>query len=102
MESLNEKNDSYKELSIGIFTQPHAMMITVDDTGMGISDKNMKHIFENGFSTKGNSKKENRGNGLYLINKLVKKYNGNINVESETGEGTSFTIELTEEVDENV
>lgn len=102
MDSLNEKSDNYKELSIGIFTQPHAMMITVDDTGMGISKENMEHIFENGFSTKGNSQKENRGNGLYLINKLVKKYNGNINVESEIGEGTSFTIELTEEADENV
>ena len=29
------------------------MIITVDDTGSGISSENMERIFENGFSTKG-------------------------------------------------
>ena len=93
MDSLNEKNELPKELTVGIFTKPHAMIITVDDTGNGISEENREKIFENGFSTKG----DGRGTGLHLIKQLIEKHNGTISVESEEGVGTSFTVTLTDE-----
>lgn len=93
MDSMNEKDSPPKELTIGIFTSPHAMIINVDDTGMGISDKNIDRIYKNGFSTKG----ENRGTGLYIVHSLAEKYSGTVSAESEIGVGTSFTITLTDE-----
>ncbi len=92
LDALNSANVPTKQLSIGIFTQPHAMIINVDDTGMGIPDEIRNDIFTNGFSTKG----EGRGTGLFIVNELIKKYNGTISVESEKDNGTSFTVTLTD------
>lgn len=93
MDSMNQNTELPKELSVGIFTNPHAMIISVDDTGTGIPPENQKLIFENRFSTKGN----NRGTGLFVVNNLIKKYNGTISVESEQDAGTSFIVTLTDE-----
>ena len=69
------------------------MIITVDDTGNGISAENTERIFEYGFSTKG----DGRGTGLALVRQLAEKHNGTITVDSEPGTGTSFTVTLTDE-----
>lgn len=90
MDSMNEKNEPPKELTVGIFTEPHTMLITVDDTGNGIGQDAMAHMYDNGFSTKG----EGRGTGLYLVKSLVDTYDGAITAESEPGVGTSFTVSL--------
>ena len=92
MDSMNATDSAVKELSVGIFTQPHAMLISTDDTGSGITEENLRHIFENGYSTKG----ENRGTGLYVVNNLIKKYGGEITVDSEPDVGTSFTVTMTD------
>lgn len=97
MESMNEKNELPKEMTVGIFTKPHAIIIRVDDTGNGISEKNRENIFENGYSTRG----EGRGTGLYIVKNLVLKYGGTIALESELGTGTSFTLTLTDKEDED-
>lgn len=91
LDSLNSTDVQPKQLSVGIFTQPHAMIINVDDTGTGIPDEIRDDIFRNGFSTKG----EGRGTGLFIVSELIKKYNGTISLESEKDNGTSFTITLT-------
>lgn len=92
LDSLDSASGQPKQLSIGIFTQPHAMIINVDDTGTGISDDIRDEIFKNGFSTKG----EGRGTGLYIVNELIKKYNGTVSLESEPDTGTTFTVTLTD------
>ncbi len=91
MDSLNTKDSFVKELSIGINTTPGALIITVDDTGCGMTPEVREHIFENHFSTKEGS----RGTGLYIVSRLVEKYNGVIEVESEPDEGTSFVVRIT-------
>lgn len=93
LDSLNESDKQPKELNVGIFTKAHAMIINVDDTGMGISEEIMDQIYKKGFSTKG----EGRGTGLYIIKQLIDKYNGTISVDSEVGMGSSFTVTLTDE-----
>ncbi|MBR3868750.1 MAG: Spo0B domain-containing protein [Clostridia bacterium] len=88
-EAMNDMNyNGQKELLFGMYSKPGALLITTDDTGSGISDSNIGRIFENGFSTKGNG----RGTGLYQVKKLVENAGGNINVESQEGVGTSFTV----------
>ena len=90
-ESMNEKEnttETQKELLFGIYSKPNAVLITVDDTGLGISPENIKHIFENGYSTKG----ENRGTGLYQVKTMVDNLGGQITVESQENVGTSFSV----------
>ena len=77
-----------KELHFGIYSRESALLITVEDTGIGISKENLKHIYDNGFSTKG----EGRGTGLYQVKEMIEAIGGNIKVESQENIGTSFTI----------
>ena len=88
-EAMNDMNyDGQKELLFGMYSKPGALLITADDTGSGISDSNIGRIFENGFSTKGSG----RGTGLYQVKNLIEASGGKINVESQEGIGTSFTV----------
>ena len=90
-ESMNEKEpdpDSPNQLIFGIFSKKDSVLITVDDTGKGITPENVDHIFENGFSTKG----ENRGTGLYQVKSMVENLGGTINVESQENVGTAFFV----------
>ena len=94
-EAMNEHNnfEQPKELLFGIFSKPGAMLITIDDTGKGICKENLEHIFENGYSTKG----EGRGTGLYQVKTMVENFGGRITVESQSGVGTSFSISFVKE-----
>lgn len=94
-ESMNENNDYsvQKELLFGIYSKPGAVLITTDDTGSGISGENMEHIFENGYSTKG----EGRGTGLYQVKSMIDALGGKITAESQVGVGTSFSVSFMED-----
>ena len=93
-EAMNEEdgiNGDLKELLFGIYSRPGAVLITTDDTGVGINKKDVEHIFENGYSTKGIG----RGTGLCQVKSLVEGLGGTISVESQEGIGTSFSISFT-------
>ena len=77
-----------KELRFGIYSRENAALITVNDTGIGISQRDLAHIFDQGFSTKG----EGRGTGLYQVKEMVEAIGGKIVVESQEHVGTSFTV----------
>jgi len=65
--------------------------IKIADTGSGISKEDLSKIFEPFFSTKG---QKGTGLGLAVIWGIIDNHNGTINVDSELGEGTTFTIRL--------
>lgn len=94
-EAMNKSTDykKQKELMFGIYSKPGAILITVDDTGCGISDKDKKTIFENGYSTKG----DGRGTGLYQVKTIVENFGGKITVESQEGVGSSFAVTFIKE-----
>ena len=96
-DAMNESTDykKHKELMFGIYSKPGAVLITVDDTGSGIKLRDMEHIFENGFSTKG----DGRGTGLYRVKEIVENFGGKITVESQEGVGSSFSISFVKEND---
>lgn len=64
--------------------------IDIKDTGCGISQKHLSKIFEPFFSTKA----KGTGLGLAVSYRIVKNHGGDIQVVSEAGEGTCFTVEL--------
>lgn len=94
-DAMNERADykEHKELMFGIYSKPGAVLITVDDTGRGIKTEDREHIFENGFSTKG----EGRGTGLHQVKAMVESFGGKITVESQEGVGTSFSVSFVRE-----
>ncbi len=70
---------------------PHAVL-TIADTGKGISASHMKRLFEPFFTTKAPG--EGTGLGLNLARKIVLSHGGSIDVASEVGVGSTFTVRL--------
>ncbi len=68
--------------------------VTVSDRGIGIPSDEMKFLFER-FTRASNAKRsqvKGTGLGLYLAKTLVERHGGNIQVQSELNEGSSFTV----------
>ena len=68
----------------------HAV-ITVADTGMGMSEEVRKKVFDPFFTTKG---EEGTGLGLSVSHSIIERHGGDLRVDSRPGEGTTFTITL--------
>lgn len=65
--------------------------VKIADTGQGILKEDLSRIFEPFFTTKG---EHGNGLGLAITWGIIDNHNGKINVESEVGKGTTFTIHL--------
>lgn len=87
-DSLNAKSGDNKQVFVGLYSKPNAVLITVEDSGDGMKQEIIEHIFENGFSTKG----EGRGTGLYRVKSLSDEFGGKITVESTEGVGTTVAV----------
>ncbi len=72
--------------------------LAVRDTGCGLDEKKLRHIFEPFFSTKGLA--EGTGLGLSVVYGIVQQHGGVISVESESGKGSRFCVFLPLSVDE--
>ncbi|MBW1740914.1 MAG: GHKL domain-containing protein [Deltaproteobacteria bacterium] len=66
--------------------------ITISDTGSGIPKENLSKIFDPFFTTKEVGK--GTGLGLNVAYNIIKKHEGTIDVQSEVGKGTTFTIRI--------
>ena len=64
--------------------------IIIKDTGAGISEADLQKIFDPFFTTK----EEGTGLGLSTVQKIIEGHNGNINIESKEGYGTTVKITL--------
>lgn len=69
-----------------------AAELFVEDTGVGMSEETLQHIFERFF--KADSFVQGTGLGLAISKVIVEHFNGKIYVESKVGEGTRFKIRL--------
>lgn len=63
-------------------------VIEISDTGIGIPKKNIEKIFDPFFS----SRHEGTGLGLSIVFRIIKEHGGDIDVKSEEGKGTVFTV----------
>lgn len=88
-DALTVVQQEYKEITISIDDNDDILAILVSDNGIGIPSEHLTKIFDNGFSTKA---KDSRGIGLYLVQEIVHKGNGTIDITSEPNKGTTFIL----------
>jgi two-component system, NtrC family, sensor kinase len=80
------------ELGIRLDLRDGAAVIRISDTGTGIKPEHLSQIFDPFFTTKGVGK--GTGLGLSISYAIVKEHEGRIEVQSEVGRGSTFTITL--------
>jgi signal transduction histidine kinase len=71
--------------------EPKAVIVEVSDTGAGMTEEVRRRCFEPFFSTKGN---QGTGLGLAMVFSIVQRHSGTIDIASEPGKGTKFTLRL--------
>ena len=86
------------KITISTFLKDQKVHIKFTDTGVGIPKESLKKVFDPGFTTKGVG--VGTGLGLSICYQIVKDHRGEINVESEVGKGTSFTIIIPTNLDD--
>jgi PAS domain S-box-containing protein len=72
------------------------LIISIIDTGIGISQDEIKKLFNKFYQayTGNDRKSEGTGLGLFICKEIIKKHNGEIGVESQLGKGSTFYIKL--------
>jgi signal transduction histidine kinase len=78
------------KLTIRASKKEETTLISIEDTGAGISDANLSKLFTPLFTTKA----KGQGFGLPVCKRLVEAHDGNITVESKVGKGSTFTVEI--------
>lgn len=68
--------------------------ISVADNGYGISKEALPHIFDRYYQENGKHQASGTGIGLALVKSLVGLHEGTVDVESEPGKGTKFTVRI--------
>ncbi len=84
------------EIKIRAKSDDKSVFISVEDTGIGISEKDIETIFDEFRQVDGSSTRafEGTGLGLAIARKLTAALNGNLTVKSTVGKGSLFTLEI--------
>jgi PAS domain S-box-containing protein len=98
---LNLLSNAFKhtfegEIAVRLTCHKDHALLTVTDTGIGIAQNDLAHVFERFHRVRGARARthEGTGIGLALVHELVKLHGGTIHVASEVGLGTTFTVSI--------
>lgn len=92
---LSAKNvtiDDGNIINFPLLERGNYVLLSVSDTGSGISEENVSRIFDPYFSTK--QKDTGSGLGLYVTYGIIKAHSGHVDVTSTMGKGTTFDVYL--------
>jgi len=91
--AIQYSNDS-SQVEIDVKRERSEVKISVKDSGIGIEPANLERIFERFYRTERAQKKNEHGTGLglYLVNTIVRKMGGRVDVQSRLDEGSIFTL----------
>jgi signal transduction histidine kinase len=89
---LDEKHGKHHQITVKtIFERKGLVRFETHDNGVGMDDEVINKLFTSLFSTKGG---KGTGIGLLVTKKLIQEHNGTIDVTSQPGKGSVFTIRL--------
>lgn len=82
------------KISLHQSTQNDHILISVTDTGCGMSEATQKHIFDKFYQGDTSHATEGNGLGLALVQRIVQLLDGSVGVESQEGKGSVFSVKL--------
>jgi signal transduction histidine kinase len=84
------------QIKVAVSADKKSATLTIADTGTGIPETELPHLFERFRRIEGARRRSHEGSGigLALVQELVEMHGGSIGVESKVGEGTTFTVSL--------
>jgi len=90
VDAFEGKEEGERLITIRTFTSEGKVFLEVKDNGCGIPEETLRHVFDPFFTTKGPEK--GTGLGLAILDSILHKHHAGIDVKSEVGVGTVFTI----------
>ncbi|MFO7177889.1 MAG: ATP-binding protein [Pseudomonadota bacterium] len=91
--ALESRTEADAEIALATSEDGDRVIVEISDTGDGIADEDLPHVFEPFFATK-RAGKNGMGLGLAICQSIVLAHGGNIAVESRRGGGSTFRITL--------
>ena len=82
------------QISVVLTSKDGFLKITISDSGIGMSDPTIKHIFDKFYQADLSHSGEGNGLGLPLAKRIIDIHNGGIFVKSTLGKGSSFEVTL--------
>jgi signal transduction histidine kinase len=83
------------EVCLAIASNSHEAILSVRDSGIGIPAESLAHVFEKFYRVPGSEKiEQGTGLGLSICKRIIDAHLGKIEVESQTGKGTTFRVSL--------
>jgi two-component system phosphate regulon sensor histidine kinase PhoR len=87
-------NNPGGKVTISTTFHNESAIVSVSDTGMGISKEDLPHIFERFYKADKARSQGGSGLGLAIAKHTIQAHGGNISVKSEEGKGTTITFDL--------
>ena len=93
LENAMKYNVENGKVHVNLKSARQGWLLTIEDTGLGISEEDLPHIFDRFFrSLKTASYQEGSGLGLAIAAWIIDRHKGRVTVQSKVGSGTTFTV----------
>ena len=86
-----KRMDGRHEIRLRVAVEGKWLLFSVSDTGVGMNEETLSKLFAVFFSSKG---RKGTGLGLFIAQKIIEQHGGRIDVVSDIGKGSRFTIRL--------
>jgi signal transduction histidine kinase len=90
-DAIEEKGEA-GTIRVSSFQQDGQVVVRIADSGVGMAEEMLKHLYEPFYTTKGPGK--GTGLGLFTCYRTLVRHGGDIRVESQEGEGAAFRVTL--------
>lgn len=90
-------NKENGKINISLKNNDGKIVVSIADTGIGMSEDELSHIFEKYYQVEKSKTMQGLGIGLTIVGRILKLVNGTIDVKSKLGEGSTFIVTLPKE-----
>ena len=89
-DAIREQNPGEGKIKIETLTDTHAVYMKISDNGCGIKEEIKRKLFKYNLTTK----KSGHGYGLVTCQKIINNHKAEVNIETELGNGSQFTVKI--------